>query len=87
MKHFTSPKFWEHYNKLPSNIHAIADKNFELLKKNQHHPSLHLKKVNQYWSFRVGLKYRALALEISENLIWFWIGNHTDYERLIEQNR
>jgi len=29
-------------------------KNFELLKKNPYHPSLHLKKVGRYWSVRVG---------------------------------
>lgn len=87
MKHFTSPQFWKHYNELPHKIRNIADKNFEILKKDPHHPSLKLKKVNQYRSVRVGRKYRAVSVEVSGNLIWFWIGNHDEYKRLIEQNR
>ena len=87
MKHFTSPRFWEYYHKLPPDIRALADKNYDLLKNNPHHPSIKLKKVKRYWSVRIGPKYRALALEISENLVWFWIGNHNEYERLINQNR
>jgi hypothetical protein len=45
--------------------------------------SLHLKKVGRFWSARVGLRYRALAIEVDEDLLWFWIGSHADYDRLI----
>jgi len=45
MKHFTSPQFWQHYQKLPPAIQQLADKNFELLKSNLHHPSLHFLKI------------------------------------------
>jgi len=53
------------------------------MKKNIKHPSLHLKKVDMYWSVRIGRRYRALAIERQEGLIWFWIGKHSDYDRLI----
>ncbi len=84
MKHFASPSFWECYEKLPLDIKSLADKNFKILKKNLHHPSLHFKKVNHYWSVRVGTRYRALALEIEEDLLWLWIGTHAEYDKLIE---
>jgi len=48
MKHFAGPSFWECYEKLPVDIKNLADKNFEILKQNLHHPSLHFKKVNYY---------------------------------------
>ena len=80
MRHFTSPSFWELYAKLPASIRELADKNYELLKTNPRHPSLRLKKVRQYWSVRVGLKYRAVAVEIPEGLLWFWIGTHAEYD-------
>jgi hypothetical protein len=83
VKHFTTPRFWNAYNNLPPAIKETADKDFRLLKENHSHPSLHFKKVGSYWSVRIGRNYRALAIEHEENLIWFWIGNHTDYERLI----
>lgn len=71
MNHFTSPSFWEIYNNLPSDIQKLADKNFQLLKNNKKHPSLHLKKVKNYYSVRIGIRYRALAVEIEEGLLWF----------------
>lgn len=84
MKHFTSIAFWEHYELLPTSIRQVADKNFELLKANPDHPSLHLKKVGRYWSVRVGRKHRAIAVEIEEGLLWFWIGTHSEYDKLIK---
>ncbi|CCD86443.1 conserved protein of unknown function [Bradyrhizobium sp. ORS 285] len=83
MRHFASPKFWAAYEALPSAIRDLADTNFELLKRDPRHPSLHFKKVGRYWSVRVGLRYRALAAETGDDLVWFWIGSHADYDRLI----
>jgi len=84
MRHFASPAFWEAYAKLPENVRALADKNYELLKENPQHPSLHFKKTGRYWSARVGLRYRALAVETNGDLVWFWIGSHADYDALIK---
>ena len=83
MKHLASPKFWECYNSLPQQVQELADKNFKLLKENPKHTSLHFKKVGRYWSVRVGLAYRALAVEIDEDILWFWIGNHNDYDKYL----
>ncbi len=85
MKHFTNPSFWVCYEQLPAFVQDLADKNFELLKTNPRHPSLHLKKVVKYWSARVGRKYRTIAVEIDEGLIWFWIGTHSEYDKLLQQ--
>jgi hypothetical protein len=63
MKHFASPAFWEAYQRLPEQVRALADKNYALLKENPQHPSLKLKKVGRFWSVRVGLHYRALAVK------------------------
>jgi hypothetical protein len=84
MRHFASPAFWQAYAKLPGSIRALADKNYALLKDNQQHPSLKLKKIGRYWSVRVGLHYRALAAEKDGDLIWFWIGSHAEYDTLIK---
>ena len=83
MKHRTHPDFWTAYHRLPPAIQSLADKNFELLKNNPRHPSLQLKKVGDYWSARVGQKYRAVAIEVDGGLFWTWIGTHGEYERLI----
>ena len=83
MRHFASPRFWAAYEKLPGVVRELADKSFALLKTNPQHPSLHLKKVGRFWSARVGSRYRALATETDEGLLWFWIGSHADYDALI----
>ena len=62
----------------------MAKKNFTLLQDDPHHPSLHLKKVGQFWSVRVGKIYRALAIKDDKGFIWVWIGHHRDYDRLID---
>jgi hypothetical protein len=83
LTHHASPEFWTCYNALPAPIREQADKAFELLKANPQHPSLHFKKVGRFWSARVGLHYRVLGVDVSDGIIWFWIGTHADYDRLI----
>ena len=83
MRHFASPSFWEAYSRLPKNIRALADKNFELLKNNPQHPSLQFKRVGRFRSARVGNRYRALAVEVDADLLWFWIGSHAEYDAII----
>ena len=46
LKHYANPTFWEKYKELPENIKKLANRNFELLKKNPYHPSLHLRLVD-----------------------------------------
>ncbi|MGB9179233.1 MAG: hypothetical protein WCB68_08290 [Pyrinomonadaceae bacterium] len=83
MKHYASPRFWQHYQKLPPAVRALADKNFQLLKADPNHPSLHFKKIGKIWSVRVGAHYRALGYDKQEGIVWFWIGSHADYDKLI----
>jgi hypothetical protein len=83
MNHFTTPEFWNAYGQLPEEVRELADKCFVLLRQDQNHPSLRLKKIGSFWSARVGLHYRALARDRSEGLVWFWIGHHSRYEQLL----
>ena len=85
MNHFTTPKFWHSYYNLSVELQKTADKNFELLKADQHHPSLHFKKIGRFWSVRVGIHVRALGVDSPQNdgVIWFWIGSHAEYDQLI----
>jgi hypothetical protein len=83
MKHFTDDSFWKAYESLPWEIRELADKSFALLRENPQHPSLHFKKVGRFWSARVGIHYRALAVEASDGLVWVTIAPHKRYERII----
>jgi hypothetical protein len=81
----TTDRFWQRYWSLPKDVQALADKCFQLLRDNPRHPSLQLKKVGTFWSARVGLAHRALAVEDGEDRIWVWIGRHDEYEKIVAQ--
>jgi len=83
LSHHTTPDFWACYRNLPGEVQALADKSFALLKENSKHPSLHLKKVGRFWSARVGLHHRAVAVEGPMGLVWFWIGVHREYDKIV----
>ena len=83
VKHFASPQFWRLYRQLSPKVRDLADKNFQLLKADSRHPSLHFKKIGKLWSVRVGAHYRALGLDMPEGVVWFWIGSHADYDKLL----
>lgn len=63
----------------------MADKSYELLRTDPRHPSLHLKRVGPFWSARIGLYYWALAVTSEDDLVWFWIGSHAQYDKLLNQ--
>jgi len=80
--HYAAPSFWRAYHQLPEQVRALADKQFQLLKANPQHPSLHFKRVDRFYSARVGAHYRALAVEVPDGILWFWIGSHAEYDRI-----
>ena len=81
--HRTTSRFWKHFENLPTPVQEVAEKNFELLRTNPTHPSLHFKRVGKLWSVRAGSNHRALAIEDGDDYIWVWIGVHDEYERII----
>lgn len=83
MNHYASPDFWSCYRALPAEVQGLADKSFSLLKADSRHSSLHFKKVGRFWSARVGLHYRAVAVEAPDGLLWFWIGTHAEYDKIV----
>jgi hypothetical protein len=78
VRHFTNPDFWEAYRRLPEAVQRLADRNYELLKRNPRHPSLHFKRVGRFWSARVGIHHRVLGVDAKGDVVWFWIGSHAD---------
>ncbi|MDH5429434.1 MAG: hypothetical protein OEZ57_11870 [Nitrospirota bacterium] len=83
MRHYASSKFWALYQELQPNIRDLADKNFQLLKSNPQHPSLHFKRIDELWSVRVGAHYRALGIDVEGGVQWIWIGTHAEYDNII----
>lgn len=86
MKSRTTRRFRAAYQELAPEIRQRADKAYELFKNDPGHPSLRFKKVlssEPIYSVRITRDYRALGLREGDTMIWFWIGSHEDYEKLI----
>lgn len=83
MTHRTDPKYWDYLNALPEEVRELAYKNYDLLQVNPDHPSLAFKRIGSLWSVRVGLHYRALGRDEDPDVVWFWIGHHSVYDRMI----
>jgi hypothetical protein len=83
MKHHATPTFWQAYNRLPVEVRTLADRDFELLKRDPKHPSLHFKSVDRFWSARVGKSWRAVAVRDGDDVVWFWIGRHDECDKLV----
>ncbi len=50
---------------------------------NSSHPSVHFKNAGNFWVARVDRNHRAVAVWDGEDFLWFWIGRHDEYERII----
>ena len=83
MRHSASAEFWQLFNRLPKDVQGLARANFDLLRNDHRHPSLHFKRAGLYRSVRVGLSHRALGLEVDGDVLWVWIGTHGEYDRLL----
>jgi mRNA-degrading endonuclease RelE of RelBE toxin-antitoxin system len=82
----TTRRFREAYANLPEEIRRQARQAYSLFRKDPRHPRLRFKKVDEEsntFSIRIGLGYRALGVMEGSTIIWFWIGSHADYDRLI----
>jgi plasmid maintenance system killer protein len=53
---------------------------------NPHHPGLKFKKLPPHedlWSVRINNHYRAIGRIHGDVILWFFVGSHTDYDKLI----
>ena len=86
MKSCALPEFWDCLENLPPQVQKIARKNFKLWQANPSLKSLAFKKIkSDLWSVRAGSGFRALATFEDDRFLWFWIGTHDEYERIIRE--
>ncbi|WP_436836018.1 ParE family toxin-like protein [Laspinema palackyanum] len=88
MKSRITKGFRKHLNQLPKSIREQARNAYILWRSDAYHNSLQFKRVNQQppiYSVRVGLNYRALGLLEEDEIYWFWIGSHAEYDALLKR--
>ncbi|NCZ97484.1 hypothetical protein EBZ02_10145 [bacterium] len=71
---------------LPKDIRKKARDAYKLWQRDPKHRSLRMKKVDKegdVWSVRIDRQHRAVGVMEEGAMIWFWIGKHDEYERLL----
>lgn len=88
MKSRLDPEFRRLFAQLPQKIQERARAAYRRFIENPAHPSLSFKRVHPkfpLWSVRVTDNYRAVGVRKSaDEIIWFFIGTHAEYDRLLE---
>ena len=88
MKSRRTRQFRELFVALPARVQQQAREAYRLFRDNPAHPGLHFKQVCSdppTYSARVGIGYRAVAALDEDTAVWFWIGSHAEYDKLLER--
>ena len=83
MTSHTNVRFRSAFEALPERVQQSARRAHRLFLKDPRHPSLQFKQIHPtrpIFSARVALGSRALAVRDGDDLIWFWIGSHAEYD-------
>jgi hypothetical protein len=86
MQSRTTRRFWRLFSDLPVDPQRDAKRAYRLFQSNPAHPGLQFKKLggeDDIYSARIGPEYRALAVVKKDRIVWYWIGNHSEYDRLV----
>ena len=86
MQSRTARKFWRLFAGLPPDVQDDARRAWRLFENNPSHSGLQFKKLegeDNLYSARIGLEYRAVAIMKKDGPVWFRIGDHEEYDRLI----
>ncbi len=83
MNSWTTPEFWAAFAALSPAVRATAQRAYRLWLLNPRHGSLRFERKGRFWSARVGSGHRALAVSVPGGFLWFWIGPHDEYERML----
>ncbi len=84
----TTKDFRSLFRRLPTEVQAQAEAAYRLWLDDSWHKSLDFKQVTSdqsLYSARVGLHWRVLGFRNSNEIVWFWIGSHAKYDRLLKQ--
>lgn len=82
----TTERFRKCFDRLPRHIQRQAVQAYRDFKRDPNHPGLRFKPTKRnatIFSARVTVGWRTLGVKDGNSIIWFWIGSHAEYMRLI----
>ena len=86
MKSRTTRRFRKAFAALPEDVQRQSREVYRRFRDDPTDPRLRFKRVHPtkpIYSVRVGIHYRALGVRTDDEIVWFWIGSHADYDGLL----
>lgn len=80
----TTKSFRDGLKKLSPELRKQAREAYEQFQHDPFSPGLNFEEVNSrkhIWSVRINRNVRALGIRDRENISWYWIGSHREYEK------
>ncbi|AFZ57971.1 hypothetical protein H6G54_24390 [Anabaena cylindrica FACHB-243] len=84
----TTIQFRKLFADLPEQVQEQTRSAYRQFTKDPTHPSLRFKKVHPdlpIYSARISKNYRAVGQLDGDTIIWFWVGSHAEYDKLLGQ--
>ena len=78
------------FSELPAEVQRQARRAYRVFTQNPNHPSLRFKPVHPtrpIYSARISVDYRVVGVLEKDEIVWYWIGSHADYDSLLSQSR
>ena len=88
MNSYTTRRFRRLFAQLPGAVQRQAREAYRRFCREPFHPSLRFRRVHAaraIYSVRISLAYRALGIQERDEIVWFWIGSHADYDKMLAQ--
>jgi mRNA-degrading endonuclease RelE of RelBE toxin-antitoxin system len=81
-------QFRKAFADLPKQVQEQTRQAYRQFIQDSGHPSLRFKKIHSelpIYSARISKNYRAVGQLDGDTVIWFWVGSHAEYDRLISR--
>jgi hypothetical protein len=90
MNSLTTEEFWKCYGLLPDAVKKEARKAYKQFVQNPYYPGLRFKRIHSsqpIFSIRITRNHRAIGVQKGNDIVWFWIGSHSNYSEICKKYR
>ncbi|MGH9637493.1 MAG: hypothetical protein ACRD72_21885 [Candidatus Angelobacter sp.] len=89
MRSVRTNRFKSLYGRLPESVQREADEAYRRFSADPNYSGLNFERIQgtkaPLYSARVGLRHRAIAGRDGDTWVWFWIGSHSEYDKLLNR--
>ena len=88
MNSHVNARFRKAFALLPLRIQQQARQAYRIFVQNPYDPRLHFRQVHPsrpIFSVRINEDYCAVGVRDGQDIVWFWIGGHEEYDKLLDR--